>query len=71
MLVLAPKEVFWQIHHWMTHVFCFSVSNIAVNISGHSIPNNIGIGNVSFSSVIVPISLESDYSLSHPLISSD
>ena len=57
----------------MACAFGFSISNIALNISGPSIPvnvntsastvicaNNFGIGNASFSSVIVLISLEND-----------
>ena len=62
----------------MTCAFDFSISNIALNIHGPSIPgnvdtsaslvicaNNIGIGKASLGSVIVPISLENDCSSSH------
>ena len=65
----------------MTCAFGFSIWNISLNISGPSIPanvetsaslvictNNIGIGNASFGSVIVPISVENDCSSSHSSI---
>ena len=62
----------------MTSAFGFSISNIALSISGPSIPvnldtlaslvicsNNIGIGNASLGSVIVLITLENYCSSSH------
>ena len=61
---------FCPFQYVMTCTFGFSISNIPLNISGPSIPvnvdtsaslvtcaNNIGIGNASFDSVIVPIFL--------------
>ena len=61
----------------MTCAFGFSISNILLNIAFPSIPvnvepsaslvicaNDIGIGNASLGSVIVPISLENDCSSS-------